>query len=86
MSGVVPADDIRGQTVIYDLGQFEADVREAARQIGKAVPPMRAFDAGRQPIMSLHGSTPYVPGCFRRPAHNKSLAAPAPEKAGEGSL
>jgi len=45
ISRVVPAEDIRGQTVVHDVRQFEADVREAARRIGKAVPPMRAFDA-----------------------------------------
>lgn len=44
IGGIVPAEDIRGQTVMHDLRQFEADVREAARQIGKAVPPMRTFD------------------------------------------
>jgi hypothetical protein len=42
---VVPAEDIRGQTVIHDLRQFEADVREAARLFGKPVPPVAAFDA-----------------------------------------
>jgi hypothetical protein len=45
ISGIVPGEDIRGQTVIHDLRQFEADAREAARRIGKAVPPMRTFDA-----------------------------------------
>jgi hypothetical protein len=45
ISEVVPAEDLRGQTVVHDLRQFEADVREAARRIGKAVPPIRAFDA-----------------------------------------
>jgi hypothetical protein len=45
ISGVVPAEDIRGQTLIHDLRQFEADVREAARRIGKAIPTMLAFDA-----------------------------------------
>ncbi len=45
ISGVVPAEDIRGQTVIHDLRQFVVDAREAARQIGKAVPAMRTFDA-----------------------------------------
>lgn len=45
ISGVVPAEDMRGQTVIHDLRQFEADLREAAHRIGGAVPPMRAFDA-----------------------------------------
>lgn len=35
---------MRGQTVIYDLRQFEADVREAAQLIGKPVPPLAAFD------------------------------------------
>jgi hypothetical protein len=45
ISGVVPAEDIRGQTVIHDLRQFEVDVREAAQRIGKAVPPILAFDA-----------------------------------------
>jgi hypothetical protein len=45
VSQVVPTEDIRGQTVIHDLRQFEADVREAAQFIGKAVPPLLAFDA-----------------------------------------
>jgi hypothetical protein len=45
VSQVVPAEDIRGQTLIHDLRQFEADVREAAQLIGKAVPPLPAFDA-----------------------------------------
>jgi hypothetical protein len=42
---VVPVEDVRGQTVIHDLRQFEADVREAARRIGRAVPSIRTFDA-----------------------------------------
>jgi hypothetical protein len=45
VSRVVPAEDMRGQTVIHDLRQFEADVREAARLIGKPVPSLPAFDA-----------------------------------------
>ena len=44
VSRVIPAEDMRGQTVIYDLRQFEADVREAAQLIGKPVPPLAAFD------------------------------------------
>jgi hypothetical protein len=44
-SGIVSAEDIRAQTVIHDLHQFEADVKEAAQKIGKTVPPMGAFDA-----------------------------------------
>jgi hypothetical protein len=45
VSPIVPAEDLRGQTVIHDLRQFEADVKEAAQLIGKAVPPLCAFDA-----------------------------------------
>lgn len=45
LAQVVPADDMRGETVIHDLRQFEADVREAAARLGKPVPPLRAFDA-----------------------------------------
>jgi hypothetical protein len=45
ISGIVLADDIRAQTVQHDLRQFEADVREAARRLGKAVPRMRNCDA-----------------------------------------
>jgi hypothetical protein len=45
INGVIPAEDLRGQTVIHDLRQYEEDVREAAGRIGKAVPSMLAFNA-----------------------------------------
>jgi hypothetical protein len=45
ISKILPADDVRGQTVLYDLIQFEADVKEAAQRLGKAVPPLLSFDA-----------------------------------------
>jgi hypothetical protein len=42
---VVPADDSRGQTVLHDLRQFENDLEEAARRLGKNVPPISRWDA-----------------------------------------
>lgn len=42
---VVPANDSRGQTVLYDLRQFENDLKEAARRLGKNVPPFSRWDA-----------------------------------------
>jgi hypothetical protein len=42
---VVPADDSRGQTVLHDLRQFEDDLDQAARRLGKSVPPMSRWDA-----------------------------------------
>jgi hypothetical protein len=42
---VVPADDIRGQTVLHDLRQFEDDLEEASRRLEKAVPPISHWDA-----------------------------------------
>ena len=45
LAQIVPADDMRGETVIHDLRQFEVDVRAAAARLGKPIPPLRAFDA-----------------------------------------
>jgi hypothetical protein len=45
LSRVVPADDSRGQLVLHDLRQFEDDLKEAARRLGKNVPPNSRWDA-----------------------------------------
>jgi hypothetical protein len=44
LSRVVPAHDSRGQTVLHDLRQFEDDLEEAARRLGKNVPPISRWD------------------------------------------
>ena len=45
--GNVRTDDTRAQTVIYDLREFEQDLGEAARHLGKAVPPPSLWDVKR---------------------------------------
>jgi hypothetical protein len=44
LSMVVRANDSRGQTVLYDLQQFENDLKEAARRLRKNVPPFSHWD------------------------------------------
>jgi hypothetical protein len=41
----VPRDDMRGQTVIHDLRQFEDDLTESARRLQKKVPELPDYDA-----------------------------------------
>jgi len=45
LSRVIPAGDSRGQTVLFDLRQFEDDLKEAARRLEKDVPPFSCWDA-----------------------------------------
>ena len=44
LTPVVPVDDLRGQTVLHDLRQFEDDMAESARRLGKAVPSLDRWD------------------------------------------
>ncbi len=45
LSRAVPANDDCGQTVLHDLRQFEDDLEEAARRLGKNVPSLSRGDA-----------------------------------------